>query len=49
MFEDAKNMVSFVDGHVSYIKIYWGGNNPPGSLALHHDPPAGYDYKWSGD
>lgn len=49
MFDDAKNMVSFVDGHVSYIKIHWGGNNPPGSLALHHDPPAGYDYKWSGD
>jgi prepilin-type processing-associated H-X9-DG protein len=49
MFDDAKNMVSFVDGHVSYIKIWWGGNNPPGSLALHHDPPAGYDYKWSAD
>jgi prepilin-type N-terminal cleavage/methylation domain-containing protein len=49
MFANAMNMVSFVDGHVSYIKIYWGGNNPPGSLALHHDPPAGYSYKWSGD
>jgi prepilin-type N-terminal cleavage/methylation domain-containing protein/prepilin-type processing-associated H-X9-DG protein len=49
IFNDAKNMVSFVDGHVSYIKIYWGGNNPPGSLALHRDPPAGYDYQWSGD
>jgi prepilin-type N-terminal cleavage/methylation domain-containing protein/prepilin-type processing-associated H-X9-DG protein len=49
MFNDAKNMVSFVDGHVSYIKVYWGGNNPPGSLALHRNPPAGYDYKWSGD
>jgi len=49
MFNDALNMMSFVDGHVAYIKIYWGGNNPPGSLALHHDPPAGYDYQWSGD
>jgi len=49
MFEDAKNVVGFVDGHVSYIKMYWGGNNPPGSLALHHDPPVGYAYKWSGD
>lgn len=49
MFNDAKDVVSFVDGHVNYIKIYWGGNNPPGSLALHHDPPAGYGYKWSGD
>ena len=49
MFDDARNMVSFVDGHVSYIKIYWSGNNPHGTLALHHDPPAGYDYKWSGE
>ncbi|MGO8696920.1 MAG: hypothetical protein ACLQVY_04285 [Limisphaerales bacterium] len=22
-FRDAKNMVSFVDGHGSYIKIHW--------------------------
>jgi prepilin-type N-terminal cleavage/methylation domain-containing protein len=49
MFEDAKDMVSFVDGQARYIKIYWGGNNPPGALALHHDPPIGYDYQWSGD
>jgi prepilin-type N-terminal cleavage/methylation domain-containing protein len=49
LFNDAKNVVGFVDGHVSYIKIHWGGNNPPGSLALHHDPPAGYDYQWSGN
>ncbi len=49
IFNNAKDMVSFVDGHVSYIRIYWGGNNPPGSLALHQDPPDGYDYKWSGD
>ena len=49
MFKDARNMVSFVDGHVSFIRVYWLGNNPVGSLALHHEPPAGYDYKWSGD
>jgi len=49
MFDNALNVVSFVDGHVSYIKIHYPGNNPPCSLALHYDPPAGYDYKWSGD
>ena len=49
MFNDAMNMVSFVDGHVWFTRIYWGGNNPPGSLALHQDPPAGYEYKWNGD
>jgi prepilin-type N-terminal cleavage/methylation domain-containing protein len=52
LFEDAKNMVSFVDGHVSYIKIYWNpGNVLPGiwSAAYQYDPPAGYEYQWSGD
>ena len=49
IFNDAMNTVGFVDGHVSFIRIYWGGNNPPGSLALHHDPPASYDYQWSGN
>jgi prepilin-type N-terminal cleavage/methylation domain-containing protein/prepilin-type processing-associated H-X9-DG protein len=52
LFDDAKSMVSFVDGHVSYIKIFW---NPspvqPGvwGLAVQYNPPSGYDYKWSGD
>jgi hypothetical protein len=37
-------MVSFVDGHVNYIKMYWNGG-----AASFYDPPANYDYKWSGD
>ncbi|EEF58313.1 DUF1559 domain-containing protein [Pedosphaera parvula] len=48
LFNDARNMVSFVDGHVSYIKIHWNNNSPNG-FALQYNPPAGYDYKWSGD
>jgi len=45
---DAKNMVSFVDGHVSYIKIYWdSGFNAGRSEAFMYDPPANYDYQWS--
>jgi prepilin-type N-terminal cleavage/methylation domain-containing protein len=51
-FNDARNMVSFVDGHVNYIKIYWDTNatiTPPHFEAWHYDPPAGYDYQWSGD
>ena len=47
MFSDAKDMVSFVDGHVSYIKIYWF--EPGGLLTCCTNPPDGYDYKWSGD
>ena len=48
MFNDAKDMVSFVDGHVNYIKIYWR-EVPGNSLACEYNPPAGYEYKWSGD
>jgi prepilin-type N-terminal cleavage/methylation domain-containing protein/prepilin-type processing-associated H-X9-DG protein len=49
IFNDSQNMVSFVDGHVSYIKIYWQGAASSASLAADYDPPAGYDYQWSGD
>ena len=50
---NSKNMVSFVDGHMSYIKMYWNSTlsypDGSGSLSVYYDPPAGYDYKWSGD
>jgi hypothetical protein len=55
VFNDAKNMASFVDGHVNYIRIYWNSNRVIiGGVsyitdAMDYDPPAGYDYKWSGD
>ena len=53
VFNDARNMVSFVDGHASYIKIYWnstiGYPNGGISVAAYYDPPAGYDYQWSGN
>ncbi len=49
IFNDAKDMVSFVDGHISYIKMFWRTASPPDSLALDRDPPDGYDYQWSGD
>jgi prepilin-type N-terminal cleavage/methylation domain-containing protein len=48
MFNDASNVVSFVDGHASYLKIYWP-EVPGNLLACFSDPPAGYGYKWSGD
>jgi prepilin-type N-terminal cleavage/methylation domain-containing protein len=48
-FNDARNVVSFVDGHVSYIKIYWDStfNNGARSEAFMYDPPSSYDYQWS--
>ncbi len=46
-FNNALNVMSFVDGHVSYIRIYWNGvKGFDGGSAL-YEPPAGYDYKWS--
>jgi hypothetical protein len=51
-FNDAKNVVSFADGHGSYIKIYWdeaGVASGGYSFSMNYDPPAGYDYQWSGD
>jgi prepilin-type N-terminal cleavage/methylation domain-containing protein/prepilin-type processing-associated H-X9-DG protein len=50
LFNDAKNMVSFVDGHVAYLNIYWGNLVTNGGfMSCFYDPPAGYDYQWSGD
>lgn len=48
-FNDAKSVVSFVDGHVGYIKIYWQSTHPVGTIsyAALYDPPASYDYQWS--
>jgi prepilin-type N-terminal cleavage/methylation domain-containing protein len=46
-FNNAMDTVSFVDGHVSYTKMYWDGDIQ--SLSLAYNPPAGYDYQWSGD
>ena len=44
----ARNLVSFVDGHVRYVTIYW---NPKYRkiTACSYDTPSGYAYKRSGD
>jgi len=44
-YNDALNEVSFVDGHLNYIKIYNDGN----SLSGMYNPLSGYDYQWSRD
>ena len=55
IFKDAKNMVSFVDGHVDYLKIYWNtnriqvGGRSYGLMASDFDPPSEYGYKWKAD
>lgn len=47
MFDNAKNVASFVDGHASYIKFYW--DEAVRAYSFSYNPPAEYDYKWSGD
>jgi type II secretory pathway pseudopilin PulG len=42
---DAQSVVGFVDGHVSFSKIYYDGYN----AAYTQDPVAGYDYRYSGN
>jgi hypothetical protein len=44
-YNDAENVVAFVDGHVAFVSIYFDGINP----AYTRDPIGGYDYKYSGD
>ena len=46
----SRNIVSFVDGHVSYTKMYWDTNTTTSHIqSWQYDPPSGYDYQWSGD
>lgn len=55
VFQDAKNVVSFVDGHVDYRKIYWNtnriqvGSKSYALMASDFDPPSDYGYKWKPD
>ena len=53
-FNDSKNMVSFVDGHVRLIPMYWDATRATNAASnavesWQYDPPATYDYQWSGD
>jgi prepilin-type N-terminal cleavage/methylation domain-containing protein len=45
-FNNAKNVLSFVDGHVSYLPVYWNGVKGIEGIPAFYDPPSGYDYKW---
>ncbi len=44
---NARNVMGFVDGHVSYTRIFW--NDSYSLTAACYDPPAQYDYKWHAD
>jgi len=44
-YNNAESVVSFVDGHVDFVPIYYDGIN----AAYTRDPIPGYKYKYSGD
>ena len=44
-YNDAESVVGFVDGHVSFVPIYYDGMN----AAYTRDPISGYNYKYSGE
>ena len=46
-FKNAKNVMNFVDGHVSFIQMYWNGVTGWGNSSFFYDPPAAYEYSWS--
>lgn len=50
-FNNARDVVSFVDGHVDYIKMYLDTKHVRigHEEAWHYNPPDGYGYQWSGD
>jgi prepilin-type N-terminal cleavage/methylation domain-containing protein len=46
---DAQNVASFVDGHASFIRIYWNGGGGILNFPFRYEPPPGYEYKWTGN
>ena len=44
---DAPNVLTFVDGHVDFVKIYWDGiaDSDPST----YEPPIRYAYNWDGE
>ena len=44
-YRDAESVVGFVDGHVSFLPIYFDGH----TAAYLRDPIPGYDYRYSGN
>jgi prepilin-type N-terminal cleavage/methylation domain-containing protein len=46
---DAQSEAGFVDGHVAYIKIFWNGSGGIENIPFRYEPPAGYQYKWTGN
>jgi prepilin-type N-terminal cleavage/methylation domain-containing protein len=44
---DAQDVLTFVDGHVNFARIYWDGVSD--SNPCDYEPPVRYDYNWDGE
>lgn len=44
-FNNSRTIASFVDGHAASTAIYWDGQSEPRM----YEPPAAYEYSWSGE
>ena len=44
-FNDAGDVLTFADGHAAWTKMHYSGQK----IAWSYNPPAGYDYQWTGD
>ena len=45
-FNNAKNMLGFVDGHIGFIPVYWNGTTGIDNFPVFYNPPGGYQYVW---
>lgn len=50
-YNNAPNLLSFADGHVNYVRMYSGADNPSHrfQFPFAFNPPEGYDYRWTAD
>ena len=46
-YANAKDVLSFVDGHAALTRIYWDGVSD--SDPCNYEPPAAFDYNWDGE
>jgi len=44
---DVREVLSFVDGHVAFVPVYWDGRRD--SNPCDYEPPSGYQYRWDGE
>jgi hypothetical protein len=49
LYDPFTTPLSFVDGHVSFLKMYWNGVPALEGFPFFYEPPGQYHYKWWGN